>query len=481
MDEVQGNVLQNLGTNAGASELAVRAAKVANGLLCVTMFFVYPMELFVSRHVCVVLFFKGRRAHDGDDHSVLARDDRRVLITAALYIITLIPALLVDDLGSVFSISGAVGGSSLSYIVPGVCYLGVHGSDFLTMVSKRWALPNALNYFSEEVICDEEAASYQKGVTNKRTTKVQSKNIPKGCLCRLWDGILWYILLMPLWVTIANIGQKTLKKHRETEALKSPHPYRLGKIIHKGQQRLGNPSHQQQRRLNQDEEDDGRFKPVVRVNSIPSTLRSSQLLMPLESKKPAPQSQVRNDVHKIAEKQNDEETCDDSDLSIEPDGQSQDSSVVASESNMSLSSMISDTPQTKDSTDSAEISKNEVINHVHINASIQSAPLLGPWSNHSAGSGSHSEKGGALLRSNVHSSDNTNEERKALLSIKKPLYSNNGLLTKKMQKEEVEIDIQDETPSLMDFLIAIFFILFGCMAAFAGVFSVILASASGSD
>ena len=59
--------------------------------------------------------------------------------------------------------------------------------------------------------------------------------------------------------------------------------------------------------------------------------------------------------------------------------------------------------------------------------------------------------------------------------MKKPMYSNN---VKIIPKEEGEMDPQDDTPSLLDFLIAIFLIMFGFMAAFAGVFSVILESAS---
>ena len=139
MDDTDGDILINMGRASMTSgEAFQRATNVGRGLLCTTMFFVYPMELFVARHVCVVLFFKGRRAHEGDDHSVLARNDRRVRVTVALYMITLIPATVFDDLGSVFSVTGSLGGSVLSYIGPGLTYLGVHGSEFLELASKRW-------------------------------------------------------------------------------------------------------------------------------------------------------------------------------------------------------------------------------------------------------------------------------------------------------------------------------------------------------
>ena len=470
MDQVQGNVLQNLGRSKDATEFTLRAAKLTNGLLCFTMFFVYPIECFVTRHVCVVLLFKGRRAHDGDDHSVLARDDRRILLTAFLYIISLIPALLVDDLGSVFSISGALGGSSLSYIAPGACYLGVHGSEFLELVSKRWSLSDFKSSGDQDT-CDEEKASYKLNSSNDTSTQ-------KGCLCSFFDWILWYILGMPLWVAIARTGQKMLKKHREAEALKSPHPYRLGKIIHKGSDQVGKPSHRQVNNLIQEDKD---FKPVVRVNSIPHSLTSSQLLMPLDNKKT--ESQLKSSIpNKIDEVKKDDDLNNDSDLSIEPDSQSEGSSIVASESNVSLSSLISDTPQVKDEMDRPEKRSDEEMNRVQLQRpmppssshsqlpqSIPNSPSI--HSIHSAGP-YFDRRGLAHLR------DNTNE-RQALLSGKKPMYSN-VLVKQRPGKQEGEMDPQDEAANLSDFLIAIFFMLFGFMAAFAGIFSVILEGASGA-
>ncbi len=49
-----------------------------------------------ARHVLVVLLFKGRRAHSGDDHAVLARNDVRWAVTIAIYACALTPALLVE-------------------------------------------------------------------------------------------------------------------------------------------------------------------------------------------------------------------------------------------------------------------------------------------------------------------------------------------------------------------------------------------------
>ena len=57
----QGDVLNNFVSDGGG----VRAGNVARALLCSTMFFVYPIDSFASRHVLVVLLFSGRQAHEG--------------------------------------------------------------------------------------------------------------------------------------------------------------------------------------------------------------------------------------------------------------------------------------------------------------------------------------------------------------------------------------------------------------------------------
>ena len=103
LEETEGNILNNLDDKSVS-------ANVARALLCTCMFFVYPMESFVARHVSIVLLFEGRSAHKGDDHTVLARTDRRILLTLALYLLALVPAIIFEDLGKVLALTGAVGG-----------------------------------------------------------------------------------------------------------------------------------------------------------------------------------------------------------------------------------------------------------------------------------------------------------------------------------------------------------------------------------
>jgi sodium-coupled neutral amino acid transporter 11 len=99
-DDTQGNILNNLPVDS-------KLANVARALLGTTMLFVYPMESFVARHVCVVLFFQGRHAHEGDDSNVLNRKDRRITLTVALYLLAVVPAAMFENLGSVLAATGA--------------------------------------------------------------------------------------------------------------------------------------------------------------------------------------------------------------------------------------------------------------------------------------------------------------------------------------------------------------------------------------
>ena len=216
MDQTDGNILNNLGTLGGgggggdggggfaaADAATQKLAMLARGLMCTCMFLVYPIESFVARHVLIVLFFRGRKAHEGDDHSVLARKDRRLALTLFLYVMALMPALTLTSVGKVLAVSGSLGGSSLSYIGPGAAYLAVHGQEFQNMVKERW-------HMSDDVVrpC---GAAVGGGMVHK---------------------FFWYGTFMPLWCGIASIGLHYLAKHEEEEALKSPHVGRLGHVIH---------------------------------------------------------------------------------------------------------------------------------------------------------------------------------------------------------------------------------------------------------
>jgi sodium-coupled neutral amino acid transporter 11 len=213
LDETDGNILNNM--KSLQDPLMTQLNRIAQGMLLVCMFFVYPLEAFVLRHVSMVLFFKGRAAHEGFDHLVLARPDRRFLLTFGVYMLTLLPALLLQNLGAVLSVTGSVAGSSLSYICPGLSFLSIHGAEFKKLVHENWVWGNpSIDNF--------EAA--QSSLRSKLVAII--KFLP--------GRILWYLCLMPIWITIADLGQQNMLDFAEKEALKSPAPLKpLGKIAHK--------------------------------------------------------------------------------------------------------------------------------------------------------------------------------------------------------------------------------------------------------
>mmetsp|Transcript_4467 Transcript_4467/g.8793 ORF Transcript_4467/g.8793 Transcript_4467/m.8793 type:complete len:681 (-) Transcript_4467:301-2343(-) len=61
--------------------------------------------------------------------------NRRQTWTISVYLMSLLPSLLVSDIGPVLSLTGAIGGSCISYIGPGLLYLGINGEEFLSKIS----------------------------------------------------------------------------------------------------------------------------------------------------------------------------------------------------------------------------------------------------------------------------------------------------------------------------------------------------------
>ncbi|EJK69139.1 hypothetical protein THAOC_09635 [Thalassiosira oceanica] len=193
----------------------------------------------------VVLFFRGRRAHEGDDAAVLNRRDRRVAITLVVYLSCLLPALVVDNVGNVLAVSGTIGASCLAYIGPGRCrtllilqallanfasrhahlpgliYLAVHGEDFLEKVDHIWgggSSPTAI-----------ESSSRSQDVESARLLPKPKHGTPFFRKAGLFPSVTWYLLVMPVWCFVAETGKSKLDEFKAEKALKSPHVNRLGK------------------------------------------------------------------------------------------------------------------------------------------------------------------------------------------------------------------------------------------------------------
>ena len=254
LDETEGNVLNNFSNSSSSlhnddHNMAHVAGQVGRMLICATMFVVYPVDSIVLRHVCVVFFFRGRKAHEGDAESVLERWDRRVGTTVAIYVMTMVPALLTENVGNVLAISGTIGASCLAYIGPGLIYMAVYGEEFLSLVDETWGVRSS----SSATAADDNKSSLE---SSSLLANIASPK-PETICEKLFKDILWYILLMPLWCIIADRGQKRLDFFRMKESMKSPHMSRIA-----SEQRVntatGTSSRQQRHQADEDdEEEDG--------------------------------------------------------------------------------------------------------------------------------------------------------------------------------------------------------------------------------
>lgn len=192
----------------------------------------------MARHVCVVLLFKGRRAHEGDDTTILNRRDRRIGLTVLLYAVAVLPAAMFEDMGSVLAITGAVGGSCLSYVGPGLVYMGIHGGRFLELIQRSWlgsmldlGTNTGVNSLAVETTPLVASSSEAVKMTEKlkdEPSNGDSKN--DWYWLRLARFMAWYLGGFPIWCAIAKSGKRSLTKHVHEMALKSPHPIRIGDV-----------------------------------------------------------------------------------------------------------------------------------------------------------------------------------------------------------------------------------------------------------
>jgi len=246
-----GNILNNLPMITGAEEMAATTttttitnatlvlSNIARGLLGTTMLFVYPLESFVARHALVVFLFKGRSAHEGDDTTVLDRRDRRIILTCALYLAALVPAVIFDELGDVLAVTGAFAGSSLSYFAPGCIYLAIHGSRFLQLSTSFYGRKKVLGESPDDTMQSVPASpSTTKNGNGSETIPLYCESMrpeattreDSSCFVRCSKTILFYSTGMPLWIYIASWGKQSLTTHVSDLALQSPHPIRIGNV-----------------------------------------------------------------------------------------------------------------------------------------------------------------------------------------------------------------------------------------------------------
>eukprot|EP00581_Thalassiosira_minuscula_P017170 CAMPEP_0183723222 /NCGR_PEP_ID=MMETSP0737-20130205/14878_1 /TAXON_ID=385413 /ORGANISM="Thalassiosira miniscula, Strain CCMP1093" /LENGTH=620 /DNA_ID=CAMNT_0025953479 /DNA_START=118 /DNA_END=1980 /DNA_ORIENTATION=+ len=238
----QGDILNNFPFDS----IQANGARV---LLAFTMFFTYPMESFVARHVLIMLIHNGDMDARGGftpenesrvEEEELADDDdatvhtvgttgtiiegggvlcmnRRQTWTVLVYLITLLPSLIVNDIGPVLSLTGAVGGSCISYIGPGLVYLGVNGEEFLNKVGgwlDSWRRARGLPYDNNNDAGVSEGDLPVEGNASLEIAqdagKFSYESIKSGR-----KPLLYYLGLFPIWTSIANSGANHMSKKIE--------------------------------------------------------------------------------------------------------------------------------------------------------------------------------------------------------------------------------------------------------------------------
>ena len=193
LDETQGDILNNFDADS-------IAANAGRGLLAITMLFTYPMESFVARHVLVQLLYNGNMDNTTVDEQGNVVPERKMVgflgrrerITLLIYFSTLVPALIVDDLGPVLSLTGSIGASCVAYIGPGLAYLGINGDAFLTYLNSKIQPQSASPDDIElPVVGDADA-------TMKETAHPGLASVSKPW----W----WWVCGFPVWRAIASTG-----------------------------------------------------------------------------------------------------------------------------------------------------------------------------------------------------------------------------------------------------------------------------------
>jgi sodium-coupled neutral amino acid transporter 11 len=243
LDETSGDILNNFGVDAKSN--------FARALLALTMFFTYPMEAFVARHVLVQLFWRGDMDGyifetivdpvTGDETSSQRKAkmlcmNRRHQATLLIYVMTLIPAFIVDDLGPVLSITGAIGGCCLAYIGPGLAYLGVHGEDFLRRLAESLSScnPGAIDDVDAPSNGSSSTEPSQLPIDGDATARLEDPERKQAfCPDKLFveknyhayqKPWWWYPLMIPLWIPIAVEGSRGMNDRLTSLDEESHHP-----------------------------------------------------------------------------------------------------------------------------------------------------------------------------------------------------------------------------------------------------------------
>jgi len=215
LEATEGDVLNNFPSDTIESN-------GARSLLAITMFFTYPMECFVARHVIVKLMYGGDLDGPIDENGNPKKEffcfSRRFAVTIGIYVVTLIPALIVDDLGPVLSITGSLGGSMLSYMAPGMVYLGVNGEHFMEWTNNM--LDTHRSKRGKKLDSDGIELPVA-GDANQQMQASQASSSNPNVYAESSKPWWWFPALMPIWCALAMTGRQAMKEklddHEVTE------------------------------------------------------------------------------------------------------------------------------------------------------------------------------------------------------------------------------------------------------------------------
>lgn len=222
LDETRGDILNNFDADSVP-------ANAGRGLLAVTMFFTYPMECFVARHVLVKLLYNGDMDAEtvGPDGQVVPEHKwlfgllgRRERLTLVIYIATLIPALFLNDLGPVLSLTGSLGASCVAYMGPGLVYFGINGDAFLAYTRELLA-PHG-----SSTSTDPQGEIELPVVGDPTATMEQATGNDHASTSRTGKPWWWWVYGFPLWTAIASRGARGTKEFLAALELETGEPLR---------------------------------------------------------------------------------------------------------------------------------------------------------------------------------------------------------------------------------------------------------------
>jgi hypothetical protein len=129
---------------------------------------------------------------------------RRERWTLYIFLATLLPAMFFDDIGPVLSITGSLGASCLSYMAPGLVYLGLNGEAFLAWTGQR------LQDRGTKQVKKSDNGQVELPVVGDATAVIQA--VPEATYPHGSKPWWWFPTLMPIWVAIASSGARSTRE-----------------------------------------------------------------------------------------------------------------------------------------------------------------------------------------------------------------------------------------------------------------------------